>query len=192
MEANKRVQRYKDYAKEMKNKFEQYEVESEKYYSDLLDKFKEQAKQICEKKERELADAKHQLDRHESKIERIRERMVAKSYKGIMSDVEESSEDEEEPIKLDMVEYNFLRAERNRHKLVIEQWVRNFKESKKRNPKDSDTTAIIQEITNYNDAEKEYLDFKLKMIQAKLLVFDPQEYAVALVQKGTQDTLDKF
>jgi hypothetical protein len=40
MEANKRVAKYKDYAHDMKLKFEAYEKESEKYYQDLLEKFK--------------------------------------------------------------------------------------------------------------------------------------------------------
>lgn len=45
---------------------------------------------------------------------------MAKSYKGMMSDVEESSEEEEIPIKLDAVEYNLKKAERDKFKLVIE------------------------------------------------------------------------
>jgi hypothetical protein len=38
----------------------------------------------------------------------------------MMSDVEESSEEEEMPVKLDNVEYNFKKAERDKYKLVIE------------------------------------------------------------------------
>jgi len=45
-----------------------------------------------------------------------------------MSDEEESSEEEVVPVKLDLVEYNFIKANRNKHKLTIEQWVRKFKE----------------------------------------------------------------
>lgn len=146
MEANRRVKRYQEYAKDMKVKFEQYEKESEKYYSDMLDKFKAQAKEVCLKKERELEEVKRLKVEKESKIERIRERMVVKSYKGIMSDADESSEEEAVPQKLDMVEYKFMRAERNKHKLVIEQWVRHFKEENKRAPKDQDTSNIAVEL----------------------------------------------
>ena len=39
----------------MKKKYEQFEVESEKYYADLLDKFKAQAKSVIDRKEQELA-----------------------------------------------------------------------------------------------------------------------------------------
>lgn len=39
-------------------------------------------------------------------------------------------------VKLDMVEYNFLKAERNKLKGVIIRWVNNFKETKGRDPKD--------------------------------------------------------
>ena len=42
--------------------------------------------------------------------------MQAKSFKGVMSDDEESSE-EEVVIKLDLVEYNYLRAEKNKFKV---------------------------------------------------------------------------
>jgi hypothetical protein len=34
--------------------------------------------------------------------------------------VEESSEDEAKPLKLDMIEYNFKKAERDKYKLVVE------------------------------------------------------------------------
>lgn len=70
-----------------------------------------------------------------------------------------------------MVEYNFVKAERNKHKLVIEQWVRHFKEENKRAPKDQDTSNIAVELKDYQDAESEYLQFKLKMIEADLLPF---------------------
>lgn len=46
-----------------------------------------------------------------------------------MSDAEESSEEEVKAVKLDSVEYKFKRAERDKFKVVIEQWVRHFKES---------------------------------------------------------------
>lgn len=42
----------------MKVKFEDYEKESEKYYADMLDKFKVQAKEVCLKKEKELEEVK--------------------------------------------------------------------------------------------------------------------------------------
>ena len=39
-ESNKRINGYRDYAKNLKTQFEEYETESERYYSDLLDRFK--------------------------------------------------------------------------------------------------------------------------------------------------------
>jgi hypothetical protein len=38
----------------------------------------------------------------------------------MISDQEESSEEEEVAVKLDLVEYNFKKAERDKYKLVIE------------------------------------------------------------------------
>lgn len=76
-----------------------------------------------------------------------------KSYKGVISDAEESSEEEPTVVKLDMVEYNFLKAERNKLKGVIMRWVNNFKETKGRDPKDEDTSPIAVEIDDYHKAE---------------------------------------
>ena len=42
------MQRFKEYAKDMKVKFELYEVESEKYYNDMLDELKNKAKTLCD------------------------------------------------------------------------------------------------------------------------------------------------
>lgn len=45
-ESNKRINRYRDYATGLKAQFGSYEAESEKYYSELLDKFKKQAREV--------------------------------------------------------------------------------------------------------------------------------------------------
>jgi hypothetical protein len=60
------VARYKDYARDLKVKFEAYEVESEKYYADMLDKFKAQAKDVCLKKEQEYESFKKLKESKES------------------------------------------------------------------------------------------------------------------------------
>ena len=56
-------------------------------------------------------------------------------------------------VKLDIVEYNFLKADRNKLKGVIIRWVNNFKETKGRDPKDEDTEPIAVEIEDYHKAE---------------------------------------
>ena len=53
-ESNKKLQKYVDYANDMKIKFKDYEEQSEKYYEDMLDKFKGQARTAVNKKQREL------------------------------------------------------------------------------------------------------------------------------------------
>lgn len=50
------MERYKNYAATLKVKFEDYEKESEKYYADLLEKFKAQARAVCLQKDKEIAD----------------------------------------------------------------------------------------------------------------------------------------
>ena len=137
----------------MKVKFEAYEKESEKYYSDMLDKFKQQTKDVITKKELELEKIKQQLQDGQGKVDRIKQRVALKSFKGVISDAEESSEEEKPVVKLDMVEYNFLKADRNKLKGVIIRWVNNFKETKGRDPKDEDTEPIAVEIEDYHKAE---------------------------------------
>lgn len=101
--------------------------------------------------------------------------MVAKSYKGLDSDDEES-EEEVPTVKLDQVEYNFIKTKRDKQKSIIQSWVRNFKVEYKRSPTDSDTSAIAVELKDYINAEVDFLEFKHKMLEAKLLTFSADEF----------------
>lgn len=52
---------------------------------------------------------------------RIKERIHAKAHKKLLSDEEDQESEEETPVlKVDMVEYNYAVAERQKTKLVIE------------------------------------------------------------------------
>ena len=50
-ESNTRIKKYADYAARMKLKFTDYESQSEQYYSEMLDKFKDQARKVVNKKQ---------------------------------------------------------------------------------------------------------------------------------------------
>ena len=50
-ESNKRIEKYRKYASEMKMKFTEYELQSEKYYSEMLNNFKKHAKDQMLKKQ---------------------------------------------------------------------------------------------------------------------------------------------
>ena len=50
-ESNVRIKKYADYAARMKLKFTDYESQSEQYYSEMLDKFKDQARKVVNKKQ---------------------------------------------------------------------------------------------------------------------------------------------
>jgi hypothetical protein len=54
--------------------------------------------------------------------------------------------------------------------------VRNFKVEYKRSPTDSDTSAIAVELKDYINAEVDFLEFKHKMLEAKLLTFSADEF----------------
>ena len=49
-----RIKKYSDYAHRMKLKFDDYEKQSESYYADMLDRFKDQARKMVTKKQKEL------------------------------------------------------------------------------------------------------------------------------------------
>lgn len=109
----------------------------------MLEKFKGQAREVVQKKHKELETATKQRDEHAEKVMRIKERIHSKAHKRLLSDEEDEESEEETPnLKVDMVEYNYASAERQKTRLVIEQWVRQFKEKNERNPTDSDTQPI--------------------------------------------------
>ena len=49
-ESNNRIEKYRKYASEMKLKFTEDELQSEKYYSEMLNNFKKHAKEQMQKK----------------------------------------------------------------------------------------------------------------------------------------------
>ena len=79
----------------------------------MLEKFKTQAREVVQKKQKELDLAVKQRDEHAAKVLRIKERIHEKSYKRLLSDEEDEESEEETPnLKVDMVEYNYASAER--------------------------------------------------------------------------------
>ena len=77
---------------------------------------------------------------------------------------------------MDMVEYNYAVAERQKTKLLVESWVRKFRDQYKKNPTDADTGPIAIQLSDFEHAEKHYLNLKLKMMEANLLPFDVKEF----------------
>lgn len=77
---------------------------------------------------------------------------------------------------MDMVEYNYAVAERQKTKLLVESWVRKFRDQYKKNPTDADTGPIALQLSDFEHAEKHYLNLKLKMMEANLLPFDVKEF----------------
>lgn len=128
----------------MKLKFADYEAQSEQYYSQMLDRFKAQARKVVEKKQKELdALAKAKQD-HEARMIRLQERIKDRKIKNFWSD--ESEESEEEPAldfftrEVDIEEYNYVKAQRKRAKLEITNWVKKYRnEHEGSNPTDENT-----------------------------------------------------
>ena len=128
----------------MKLKFAGYEEQSEKYYSEMLDKFKDQARRVVEKKQKELNEIKGIKADQEARIVKLKERTKDRKIKNFWSD--ESDESEDEPAldfftrEVDIEEYNFVKAQRRGAKLEITKWVKKFREEHEdANPTDADT-----------------------------------------------------
>ena len=56
----------------MKKKFSDYEEESEKYYADMLEKFKGQARKAVNKKQKELNECLKLREEHDEEMKKIR------------------------------------------------------------------------------------------------------------------------
>lgn len=117
----------------------------------------------------------------------MRERVAVKAYHGLMSSDEEDEELDAVPtVKLDMVEYNYIKSERDKHRLVVENWVQEFRAANKRLPAESDTNAeIAVEMQDWEEAEKKYLDFKVKMLDAGLLEFSADDLMAETAEPKT-------
>ena len=113
-ESNVRIKKYADYAARMKIKFADYETQSEKYYSDMLERFKEQARKTVTKKQKELDALMKTREEHEARIARLKDRVQERKIKNFWSDESEESEEEPEIAfidrEVDMEEYNYVKA----------------------------------------------------------------------------------
>ena len=109
-----RIKKYADYAARMKIKFADYETQSEKYYSDMLERFKEQARKTVTKKQKELDALMKTREEHEARIARLKDRIKERKIKNFWSDESEESEEEPEIAfinrEVDMEEYNYVKA----------------------------------------------------------------------------------
>ena len=133
----------------MKVKFDEYEKQSERYYSEMLEAFKNQARKAVQAKVLLIDKLNEEAMDKNEKIFRIKERIVEKSYKGLMSDVEDSPEEELAPEKeehLDINVYKKLKQTKQAKKQVVTAWITAFKEQNKRNPTQIDTDPIKVEL----------------------------------------------
>ena len=146
----------------MKEKFTDYEVQSEKYYSEMLDKFKVQARQVVAKKQKELDELKDNKKEFEERLDRLKKRTEEKKIKNFWSD-EESEDETPAEIKREvgMEDYEYIKAQRNRAKIPINKFVKKFKEDNLRDPNDEDMQPVAMELADYNHINQQYLDIKL-------------------------------
>ena len=164
----------------MKLKFAEYEQQSETYYSDMLEKFKAQARSAVAKKQKELNNLTKEKEEHEATIAKVREKIKDRKIKQFWSDEEES---EEEPIpfkpEASMEQYLLAKAKRKKAKIEIVKFVRKFREENDgANPTDDDTGPIAAELADFNAVNEEYLDIKLELIKNSKMPFEADEFKV--------------
>ena len=100
-ESNRRVERYKQYARGMKHKFAEFERQSEDYYGGLLEKFKVRATNEIQRKERELKELETAKREYEERIFNVKGKLIERKVKGIkeiLSDDEMESDDDDSVI----------------------------------------------------------------------------------------------
>ena len=94
-----------------------------------------------------------------------------------MSDDEDNfAEVPEEVLYANLDEYNAYKVAWLKARAPIKEWVKNFKTANGRNPTDSDTSEIYIDLNAYNEAEKNYVEYKLRMIKTDKLPFEIEEF----------------
>lgn len=185
----------------MKMKFSDYEEQSEDYYKNMLDKFKDQARKAVTKKQQELDVLTDVKNDHETRIDRLQERIKERNIKNFWSDQEEESEDEPAvdflTKSVDIEEYNYYRAERRRYKLKISQWVKAYREQNMgANPSEEASSEIAMELADYNHANTQYLEVKMAMIKQNKLPFNAIDYQTGaqtgMARQGTMRSTKNY
>ena len=165
----------------MKLKFTDYESQSEQYYSEMLDKFKDQARKVVNKKQQELDTLTRIKGEQEARIARLKARAQERKIKNFWSD--ESEESEEEPVvnfidrEVDMEEYLYVKAQRKRAKLEVAKWVKKFRdEHNQTNPTDFDTQEIALELADFNHVNQKFLEIKMALINQNKYPFQIEDF----------------
>ena len=186
----------------MKLKFADYETQSEQYYSQMLDRFKQQARKAVEKKQKELDTLTKTKTDHEARVARLKDRVRERKIKNFWSD--ESEESEEEPAldfftrEVDIEEYNYMKAQRKRAKLEITNWVKKYRnEHDQNNPTDENTQEIALELADFNHVNQQFLEVKMAMLKQDKMPFLAEDFykgdrAAAYSRAGTRAGSKKF
>ena len=160
----------------------------------MLDRFKTQARNTVNKKQRELDALNRAKTNHEERIARLKERVNERSIKNFWSD--ESEESEDEPAtnfltrEVDMEEFNYFKAERKRRKLIVSKWIKQWRDDHNgENPTEDNTQAISMELADYNHANNQYLEVKMALLKQNKLPFMPEDFTSAdrTTRPGTKD-----
>ena len=106
-----------DYASQLKGKFKEYDEQSERYYTDVLDRFKTNASNEVQMREREIERLNKLKEHYEGKIGRLIMRVQERKIKRLLSDVEDESDGEFDWTKeIDDTEFKYIKAQRRQFK----------------------------------------------------------------------------
>lgn len=147
----------------------------------MLEKFKEQARKVVNKKQREIDSLTKIKNERESRLLRLKERTTERKIKNFWSDESEESE-EETPLDffkrpVDFEEFDYVRKDRKRAKLAITKWVKKYREEHQgHNPSDEHTQPIAMELADYNHVNMQYMEIKMAMIKQEKLPFEAESF----------------
>lgn len=177
-EANLKIRKHLENSQLLKQKFKDFDNQSEAYYADVLDRFKNNARNEVQMREREIDRLTKIKDDHEARISRLIGRIHDRNIKRLLSDDEDESDGEYDWAKeIDDTEFKYIRAQLRQFKAQIKKFVRAFNAKFNRVPTDAETGPIAMQLADYNNAMAKYFEMKLTMMKQKKMPFDATEFS---------------
>lgn len=177
-EANLKIRKHLENSQLLKQKFKDFDNQSEAYYADVLDRFKNNARNEVQMREREIDRLTKIKDDHEARISRLIGRIHDRNIKRLLSDDEDESDGEFDWAKeIDDTEFKYIRAQLRQFKAQIKKFVRAFNAKFNRVPTDAETGPIAMQLADYNNAMAKYFEMKLTMMKQKKMPFDATEFS---------------
>lgn len=184
MRHQEKVQLYKQYTIDLREKYQKFEVESQRHYANIIKKHQQQTDEIINNKEAlleqmrqskeesldelNLLRAKLYKARAEGKLEKVieeedPEEIKAEEEKKLVAAERDEDLDLDRPV--DVKAFESLKVYRNKLKNDNIEWINKFKRAHMRDPTDMDLDEIRDKIEEFDAQNRKYILMKAKMIR---------------------------